>query len=138
MAYELKTKKNDADVDDFISSLPEEQKKDCVILSKLMSKITKDQPKMWGKKIVGFGSYHYKSKSGIEADWMLIGFSPRKTDISIYTMINLDDNQELLDGLNKPKHGRSCIYIKKVSDLDLAVLEKLLRKATKETKEMYG
>jgi hypothetical protein len=133
MAYELKTKVNDADVAAFIASLPEKRQEDAKKLVELMSEITEEPPKMWGKNIVGFGSYHYKYKSGQEGDWMLIGFSPRKADFSLYTMCDIETEQELLDTLGKHTHGKSCVYVKKLEDIDLSVLKKILENSIEHT-----
>ncbi|MFP4112493.1 MAG: DUF1801 domain-containing protein [Candidatus Woesearchaeota archaeon] len=138
MAYELKTKKNDSDVSAFIETLPEKRQKDCKELVKLMKKITKEEPKMWGKRIVGFGSYHYKYASGQEGNWMLIGFSPRNNDLSIYTMCDINTEQSLLDKLGKHKHGKSCLYIKRLSDIDKDILQKILENSIEYTLKTYA
>lgn len=138
MSYELKTKMNDSDVHAFINSIPEERQQDAVKLIELMSDITKEAPKMWGEKIVGFGSYHYKYKSGQEGDWMLIGFSPRKNDFSIYTMCDIEAEQKLLETLGKHKHGKSCLYVKKLEDINPSALKKLLENSIEYTLKTYG
>ncbi|MEX0811484.1 MAG: DUF1801 domain-containing protein [Chitinophagales bacterium] len=136
---ELKTKVNDADVSAFIDKVADEQKrKDSYQLIELMSKVSGAPPKMWGESIVGFGSYHYKYKSGREGDWMLCGFSPRKANISVYTMCDIEKNKDLLSKLGKYKSGKSCLYIKRLSDIDEKVLEQLVRDSIEQTKEMYS
>lgn len=135
---ELKTKANDADVKAFIHEIENEQKrKDAFRLVEIMEKIVGEGPMMWGKSIIGFGKYHYKYKSGREGDWMLIGFSPRKANISLYTMCDVESNKNLLDQLGKHKHGKSCIYIKRLSDIDENILVKLLEESIEQTKKMY-
>jgi hypothetical protein len=97
---ELKTKLNDASVTNFLNSVSDEQKRnDCFEILKMMKQITKEEPKMWGASIVGFGSYHYKGKSGREGDWMLIGFSPRKQNLTLYLMGGFDTHAALLKNL---------------------------------------
>ena len=99
---ELKTKLNDASVTDFLKRIPDEQKrKDCFEVLKMMKQAAKAEPKMWGTSIIGFGSYHYKSASGREGDWMLIGFSPRKQNITLYIMPGFERNKDLLKKLGK-------------------------------------
>jgi hypothetical protein len=92
----------------------------------MMEKLTGSKPKMWGESIVGFGDYRYKYASGREGDWFLAGFSPRKQNLTIYIMGYLEFYTELLEGLGKFKHGKGCLYIKKLDDIDLNVLESLI------------
>jgi hypothetical protein len=132
----IQTQQNDADVNTFLSSFPEQQQDDCKTIMTIMAELTNEPPKMWGEKIIGFGSYHYKYKSGQEGDWFLLGVSPRKSDISIQTMAQLSE-EPLLEQLGKEKHGRSCIYVKKLEDIDTTVLKKILKKAMEETKKTY-
>jgi hypothetical protein len=125
----LKTKLNDADVNDFINSFAdtEQKKKDSFELLTLMHDFTGYKPKMWGPSIIGFGSYHYKSeRSRQEGDWPLVGFSPRKAAISLYVYSGCSGQEDLLKDLGKFKMGKSCIYIKKLSDIDQEVLKKLI------------
>ena len=125
-----KTTVNDADVKDFIDNVEDEVKrKDSLALLKLFSKVTGETPKMWGSSIVGFGSYHYKSeKSRQEGDWMLTGFSPRKQNLTLYVMPGFGDYQDLLKDLGKHKTSVGCLYSNKLADIDMAVLEKLIKK----------
>jgi hypothetical protein len=126
---ELKTKENEACVDDFFNTIADETvRNDCKIISQIMSRTTNAEPKMWGANIVGFGSQHLKYESGRELDWMKIGFSPRKADITLY---NVPLNQDLLPDLGKHKTGKGCLYIKKLSDVNLEILEKLIANAVK-------
>ena len=124
---ELKTKKNDGDVEAFIDSVEDEAKRDdCRALVGLMSSVTGDEPTMWGEKIVGFGSYHYKYASGQEGDWMAVGFSPRKANLTLYIMSGFDEYEELLSKLGKHTTGKSCLYIKRLADVDTDVLRELV------------
>jgi hypothetical protein len=126
-----KTTVNDANVEDFINKVEDEVKKqDSLKLLKLFSKVTGEKPKMWGSSIIGFGSYHYKSeKSRQEGDWMLTGFSPRKQNLTLYVIPGFADYQDLLSDLGKHKTSVGCLYINKLADVDLAVLEKLIKRS---------
>lgn len=127
---ELKTTQNDADVSEFINSFAdnEQKRKDSFELIKLMRDLTGFEPKMWGPSIIGFGSYHYKSeRSRQEGDWPLVGFSPRKAAISLYVYTGAKEHEYLLDDLGKYKIGKACIYIKKLSDVNLEALRKLMK-----------
>ncbi len=133
---ELKTKKNDASVEDFLNTIKDEQiRADCFEISKLMSQVTKAEPKMWGSSIIGFGQYHYKYASGRENDWMLVGFSPRKQNVTLYIMAGFDRYDELLAKLGKFTTGKSCLYIKKLADVDKKVLKKLVTESVKVMKQ---
>lgn len=124
---ELKTQPTDKKVEDFLNTIEEEQKrKDAFALLEFFKEITGEQPVMWGPSIIGFGSYHYKYASGREADWMLTGFSPRKNNITLYIMQGFDNYEHHLSQLGKHKTGKSCLYVKKLEDLDLDVLRKLI------------
>jgi Domain of unknown function (DU1801) len=124
---ELKTKENEACVEDFLNTIDDEiVRNDCNVISEMMSKATNAAAKMWGASIVGFGSYYYKSDSGREGDWMIIGFSPRKANISLYGLSLGDD---LLAKLGKHKTGKGCLYIKKLSDVDSDILDDLIKKS---------
>ncbi len=127
---ELKTRKNDADVTEFINAFAdtEQKRNDSFGLLKLMREFTGFEPKMWGPSIIGFGQYHYKSeRSSQEGDWFLVGFSPRKAAISLYVYTGAPEHEHLLEGLGKFKRGAACIYIKKLSDIDQDALKKLMR-----------
>jgi hypothetical protein len=127
MATKNKTIETEINVIDFINSFVdnEQKKQDSFRLIDLMKKWSGFEPKMWGPTMIGFGSYHYKYPSGHEGDSMLIGFSPRKAEFSLYVIAPGNDNQQLLDKLGKYKMGKACIYFKKLSDLNLDTLEKL-------------
>jgi hypothetical protein len=124
---ELKTKPTEQSVESFLNMLPDEvAREDCFTISRLMEKITGEKPKMWGPAIVGFGKYHYKHESGREGDICLIGFSPRKQNISLYVMAGMEIQANLLTKLGKHKAGKGCLYIKKLNDVDIAILEGII------------
>ncbi len=129
---ELKTKVNEASVEDFLNTVSDEQiRADCFEIAKLMQQVTKAEPKMWGSSIVGFGSYHYKGASGREGDWMLVGFSPRKQNLTLYIMAGFERYDELMKKLGKFSTGKSCLYIKKLADVDKKVLKELVSESVK-------
>jgi hypothetical protein len=124
---ELKTKLNESSVEGFLNSVVDEERRaDCFRVLELMKKVTGEEPKMWGPSIVGFGSTHLKYESGRELDWMLVGFSPRKANITLYIMDGFAKYEELMNKLGKHKTGGSCLYIKRLSDVDTNVLEELV------------
>src|SRR5512133_930757 len=124
---ELKTQVNDASVEDFLNTVADEQKReDSFEILRLLGQVTKEEPKMWGASIVGFGSYHYKGAGGREGDWMLTGFSPRKQNLTLYLMHGFDVHQDLLKKLGKYKTSMGCLYIKKLEDVDKKVLKELV------------
>ena len=127
MATKTKTKETEVSVIDFLNQFVdnEQKKQDSLQLIDLMKKWSGFEPKMWGPTMIGFGSYHYKYASGHEGDAMLIGFSPRKAEFSLYVSAPGNENKTLLEKLGKYKMGKSCIYFKKLADLDLGTLEKL-------------
>src|SRR5688572_13360964 len=133
---DVKTKVNDASVTDFLNSVTDEQKrKDSLAILKIMKQMTKEEPKMWGASIVGFGSYHYKGASGREGDWMQIGFSPRKQNLTLYIIPGFERYQGLMKKLGKYSTGKSCLYIKKLSDVDMDVLKELMTESLKVMKK---
>ncbi len=124
---QLKTKPTKQSVKDFIETIKnEQQQKDCRTVSRIMKRITKANPKMWGPGIVGFGSYHYKYASGREADWFLAGFAPRKQNLTLYIMSGFQKYNTLLKKLGKHKIGKSCLYVKRLDDVDMDVLTQLI------------
>lgn len=127
---ELKTKKTSARVPTFIDSIPDETiRKDCLAILKLMREATGEEPAMWGSSIVGFGTYHYKYESGREGDWFLTGFSPRKQNLTLYIIPGFAKYDTLLAKLGKFKTGKSCLYIKKLADVDFDTLRKLVKES---------
>jgi hypothetical protein len=132
---ELKTKKTRQSVTKFISDLPDGQRrKDCRAVMKLMREITGAKPAMWGPSIVGFGHYRYKYQSGREGDWFLTGFSPRKQNLTLYIMSGFSRYEDLLRKLGKHKTGKACLYVKKLEDIDLGVLKRLITKSVQHKK----
>ena len=129
---EIKTKQNSASVDGFIDSIPDEQKrKDSQVILKMMEKAMKEKPKMWGSSMIGFGNKIYKSPtSGREVEWFKIGFSPRKANFSLH-LIDLQRHAEALKKLGKYKTGVGCLYINKLEDVDIKVLEKMITASVK-------
>jgi hypothetical protein len=137
---ELKTKQNNADVNEFINSFADtdQKRKGSFELIKLMQDFTGFEPKMWGPSIIGFGSYHYKSeKSRQEGNWPLIGFSPRKAAISLYVYTGVKEHEYLLEGLGKYKMGKACIYIRKLSDINQDALKKLAKETINYLQSKY-
>jgi Domain of unknown function (DU1801) len=129
---EMKTKKTEASVEDFLGSIKEQEtKSDCLEIIKIMKQVTKAGPKLWGSNIVGFGSTHLKYPSGRELDWMLIGFSPRKQNLTFYLGLGAGGYESLLNKLGKHTTGKGCLYIKKLADVDKKVLQDLITESFK-------
>jgi hypothetical protein len=124
---ELKTRPTDASVEEFLNKVEDDEKRtDAFKLLEIFKAVTGEEPKMWGDSIVGFGTYVYKYANGRELEWMECGFSPRKQNLTIYIMTGFDGFGEALGKLGKHKTGKSCLYIKKLEDIDQAVLEKMI------------
>lgn len=135
----LKTKPTRVTVENFINNIADEGvRDDCHALIKIMQKVTGEKPVMWGPSIVGFGSYHYKYESGHEGDMCIAGFSPRKPNLTVYLMPGFSEQADLLKKLGKHKTGKSCLYFKRLSDVDTKVLEKMIADSIKQVKKMYG
>ena len=135
---ELKTKPLDADPAEFLASVEDERKRqDCQTLLRWMRDITGEEPKMWGPSIVGFGSYHYKYKSGREGDWFKAGFAPRKRDLTIYIVAGFAAYEDLLAKLGKHKTGVSCLYLKKLDDVDHETLRELISRSVEDISNRY-
>jgi hypothetical protein len=129
---ELKTKQTSASVAKFLKSIPDKQKReDSYKLIDIMKKITKAKPKMWGPSIIGFGKYHYKYASGHEGDMCAAGFSPRKQALTIYIAPGLKKVQEFLKKLGTHKTSVSCLYVKKLADIDIKVLKEIINESVK-------
>lgn len=135
---QIKTKETDSSVEDFINKIAAEQKRsDSLLLLKMMQKASRQKPKMWGSSIVGFGNLRYKSPtSGREVDWFKIGFSPRKANISIYLMCDLKSHTVSLKKLGKHKTGVGCLYINKLTDVDVKVLEEMIKTTIKNNPQL--
>ena len=130
---ELKTKPTQASVTEFLNQIPDKERRDdCFAIAKMMEEITGDKPKMWGPSIVGFGTYHYKYDSGREGDWPVAAFSPRKKDLTLYIMMGFEKYPELMQQLGKHSTGKSCLYIKRLSDIHIPTLKKLIKLSVKE------
>ncbi|MEO1252935.1 MAG: DUF1801 domain-containing protein [Pseudomonadota bacterium] len=127
-----------ASVSRFIDAVENEtRRKDARTLLALMKKVTGEKPVMWGPSIIGFGTYHYKYASGREGDFLNVGFSPRKANLSLYVLGCIPENDALLKRLGKWKRGRACLYVNKLDDVDLGVLEKIIRKSYETTKARW-
>ena len=126
----LKTQPNDLSVDEFLSGVSDDQKRqDCLALLELMKQATGAEPVMWGDSIVGFGTYQYKYASGRQGDWMQVGFSPRKQNLTLYIMSGFGRYEELMKSLGKHSTGKSCLYIKKLDDVDMPTLRTLVQES---------
>lgn len=135
---ELKTQPTDQDVHEFLDGIADEKKRrDAYDVLALMQEVTGEAPRMWGESIVGFGTYHYKYKSGREADWMLTGFSPRKQNLTLYIMAGFDGYDDLMSRLGKYKTGVSCLYLKKLADVDQDVLRELVQRCVEHMRRTY-
>lgn len=133
-----KTTATQQSVESFISAVEDETKRDDSFeLVKIFKSVTKEDAKMWGSSIIGFGSYHYKYESGHEGDMCLTGFSPRKSAIVLYLM-DYEGRGEFLNKLGKVKPSKGCIYVKKLADIDTSVLKKMIEASVKHTKKKYG
>ncbi|MEH7381017.1 DUF1801 domain-containing protein [Bacillus sp. JJ1533] len=136
--YELKTKENDASVIEFIEKVDNPKKKeDAYKLLDIFTAASGYPAKMWGPSIIGFGSYHYKYASGHEGDAPLVGFSPRKAKISLYFATGDTKREELLENFGKHTTGKACVYINKISDIDVEVLKELIHQSIKFLRETY-
>jgi hypothetical protein len=133
---ELKTKPNEQSVEDFLNAVEIETKRlDSFAILELMKQETGDEPIMWGESIVGFGTYKYKYASGREGEWPITGFSPRKQNLTLYIMSGFEEYDDLLKKLGKHTTGKSCLYIKKLEDVDQDVLRELVSKSVEHMKE---
>jgi hypothetical protein len=123
----LKTQLNDGDVEAFLNSVENDKRReDSFTVLEIMKKLTGEEAKMWGASIIGFGSYHYKYKSGREGDWFLTGFSPRKQSLTLYIMSGFSKYDEFMAQLGKFKTGKSCLYVNRLEDVDIKILEELI------------
>lgn len=127
---ELKTKATKESVTAFIDAVADEtRRKDCKTVMKLMAEVTKEKPRMWGASIVGYGKYAYTYASGQSGEWPIVSFSPRKNDLTLYIMPGVDAFPDLMSKLGKYKTGKSCLYLKKLADVDLGVLRELVEQS---------
>ena len=136
---ENKTKQTDVSAMEHLASIADEARRaDCAILDKLMRKVTRHKPRMWGPTIIGYGRYHYTYASGHSGESCLAGFAPRKGDISIYFSPEYPERDVLLARLGKHKMGKACLYVRRLSDIDLSVLEQMVAASVGEIKRRYG
>jgi len=127
---EMKTQPTDESVSDYLARVSDDNRRsDCLKVLELMKDVSGAPPKMWGRTIVGFGSYRYKYPSGREGEWFITGFAPRKQNLSIHVLPGLESFGDLLPRLGKYKAGKSCLYVKRLADIDLGVLRELLARA---------
>ncbi len=134
---ELKTQPTKASVEKFINQVPDEaRREDCRQVARIMEEITGEKPTMWGPSIVGFGTYHYKYASGREGDWPIAAFSPRKQDLTLYLLPGFTEQADLMKQLGKHRTGKSCLYIKRLSDVHLPTLKKLIRESVKRMRKI--
>jgi len=135
----LKTQPREESVTEFLDRIEEEARRtECYALLDMMKRVTKTDPRIWGSGVVGFGNYHYKYASGQEGDWFITGFAPRKAELTVYITAGVERFPKLLAKLGKHKAGKGCLYIKKLSDVNLAVLEELVGKSIEWTKATYS
>lgn len=134
---ELKTKPSGESVELFLETVEESRRQDCYDLLQIMLEVTGASPMMWGSRIVGFGSYRYRYASGRSGEWFVTGFAPRKNGLTLYLTDGLDRHPDLLARLGKHTAGRGCLYIKRLADLDRAVLRQLIMTAEAGLREAY-
>ena len=135
----LKTRPTNASVDDFLDGVDNDtRREDARRVVEIMQRATCESPRMWGDKIVGFGSYHYKYASGREGDWPLVGLSPGKRHLTLYIMPGFDSYQTLLDSLGKHRTGKSCLYLNRLRDIDMSTLEELIRQSVAEMRRGFS
>lgn len=132
-----KTVATRASVEGYLAALPPDRRADCEKLAAIMRSVVKEEPKMWGSSIVGFGSYHYVYDSGREGDMCLTGFSSRANAITAYVMTGFDGQPELMAKLGKFKTGKSCLYINSMSDIDEKVFKELVKRSVRRVRELY-
>jgi hypothetical protein len=132
---EAKTKPTKASVTQFLNKIPDAtRREDCFAIAKIMEEITGSKPQMWGPSIVGFGTYSYKYASGHKGEWPVAAFSPRKQDLTVYLMIGFEKYEELLNQLGKHRKSKACLYIKRLSDIHVPTLKKLIKISVKDLK----
>ena len=135
---ELKTKQTEASVEKYLDTIADPRRRaDCLAIAALMKRVTGYEPTMWGPSIVGFGSYHYRYASGHEGDACLAGFSFRKPEIVVYIADGFESREQLLQQIGKHRTGKSCLYIKRLSDIDVGVLEKIVKASVAEARRRY-
>jgi len=135
----LKTTPTEASVEAFLDAVEDDaRREDCRTVLDLMQRVTGEPPQMWGASIIGFGSYHYVYESSREGDWFLTGFSPRKRSLTLYIMAGFSRYDELMERLGKHRTGKSCLYVNRLADIDLDVLEDLVRQSVAHMRKVHG
>lgn len=135
---EAKTKPTTTSVAAFLKGVqPDARREECETLVGLMKKVTKEEPRIWGTSLVGFGTFHYKSSSGRTGDWPVAGFAARKANLTVYLMDGVESHAELVAQLGTFTTGKACLYMKKLSDVNLGVLEKIVARSVKAVKARY-
>jgi hypothetical protein len=136
---EIKTQQNDRSVETFLDGIADDAKRqDCFTVLEIMKQATRAEPKMWGSSIVGFGNFRYKYASGREGDWFLTGFSPRKQSLTLYLMVGSGRLDALLKKLGKHTTAKSCLHIKRLADVHLPTLKKLIQESVKQVPKSFG
>ena len=139
IVVERKTQENDASVEAFLNGIAHDgRREDCKTVNDIMRRLTGWEPKMWGDSMVGFGRYHYKYASGREGDWPITGLSPGKRNLSLYIMPGFDNYGEMLSRLGKHRTGKSCLYVNRLRDVDLNVLEEIIRQSVADMRRRYA
>lgn len=135
---DLETRPTEESAEEYLASIEDaERRRDCRALAEMMGKITGAEPVLWGPSIVGFGRYHYVYDSGREGDWFLTGFADRKQALTLYIMAGFDRYEELLERLGKHKTGKSCLYVKRLADIDRDLLEELVTASVEHLRTKY-
>ena len=135
---ELKTRPTDRKVSQFIDAVePDQKRQDCWTIVEMMRTVTGAEPVLWGSSIVGFGTYTYVNTTKNPADWPITGFSPRKANLTLYVMPGFSNYESLMARLGKHSMGKSCLYIKKLADIDFDVLEEIIRRSVRDMKAAY-
>ena len=133
---QLKTQPNNKSVTDFLDGVEDDNKReDSFVILELMKEVTGSEPIMWGDSIIGFGNYRYKYASGKPAEWFLVGFSPRVQNLTLYIMSGFEEYDQLLDKLGQHSTGKSCLYVKRLENVDLDILKELIEKSVAQMKE---
>ncbi len=136
---EIKTHRTDSSVDTLVAGIADDaRREDCIALLEIMKRATGEDPAVWSSGVVGFGTFHYSSASGQEGEWLPVGFASRKAAITVYLGLGLEGVEEPLGRLGTHKTGKGCIYLKRLADVDLAVLEELVADAYASVRRTYG
>jgi hypothetical protein len=136
---DLKTRPTGESVEDYLrDAVDDARRPDCIELLRIMRRVTGVEPQMWGPSIIGFGSYHYRYASGREGDWFLTGFAVRARDLTVYVMAGFDESEATLARLGRHRLGKSCLYIKRLADVDVTVLEELIAQSVAALRDESG